>query len=102
MYTDCVQSTHCEEVIFVCYNDYQLASELATYHVLNKKEWQGLSEALNEYVPKEEIRKLVARSVFKFNSRVRVSEEEEEQVETGLSFVMKESEMLNVGLSKKS
>ena len=70
--------------------------------MLNKKEWQDLSEALNEYVPKEEIRNLVARSVFKFNSRVRVSEEEEEHVEVGSSFVMKESEMLNVGLSKKS
>ncbi len=102
MYTDCVQSTHCEEVIFVCYTDYQLPSELATYHVLENKEWQDLSEALNEYVPKEEIKKLVARSVFKFNSRVKVSDEEDEQVEVGSSLVMKESEMLNVDLSKKS
>ena len=74
MYTDCVKSTKCEEVIYVCYTDYQLASELATYHVLNKKEWQDFSEALNDYVPKEEIKKLVAKSVFKFNSRIKISD----------------------------
>ncbi len=44
----------------------------------------------------------MARSLFKFNSRVKLNEEEEEQIEHSSSFVMKESELLNVGSSKKS
>ncbi len=51
-------------------------------------------------MPREEIKKLVARSVFKFNSRVRLNEEEEEQIEHSWSFLMKEGELLNVGSLK--
>lgn len=54
--------------MYVCYVDYQLAAELATYHLITKKEWQDLNDKLQNFIPKDEIRKLHSKHNINFNA----------------------------------